>query len=223
MVAEGNWQASVPFSLTTATVYRDGKAAQLSDIQTLDVVYWSKSMHTVWAWSGKATGTIQQINTTSNPTAVTVGGKTYAIETASAAYDLSDLGSFRVGDSVTLLLGRTGGVAAVRTSGGSSAAVYGVVTAIGTASYQDENGHSYTADTIALIASKARLADFLLLSKNLPSPRSPQRYASATSAPSSVFAGPPRGTSAPRSSSTATFAGPAGGCFSQQLNLGFHD
>lgn len=153
MVAEGNWQASVPFSLTTATVYRDGKAAQLSDIQTLDVVYWSKSMHTVWAWSGKATGTIQQINTTSNPTAVTVGGKTYAIETASAAYDLSDLGSFRVGDSVTLLLGRMGGVAAVRTSGGSSAAVYGVVTAIGTASYQDENGHSYTADTITLTAT----------------------------------------------------------------------
>ena len=153
MVAEGNWQASVPFSLTTATVYRDGKAAQLSDIQTLDVVYWSKSMHTVWAWSGKATGTIQQINTTSNPTAVTVGGKTYAIETASAAYDLSDLGSFRVGDSVTLLLGRTGGVAAVRTSGGSSAAVYGVVTAIGTASYQDENGHSYTADAITLTAT----------------------------------------------------------------------
>lgn len=153
MVAEGNWQASVPFSLTTATVYRDGKAAQLSDIQTLDVVYYSKSMHTVWAWSGKATGTIQQINTTSNPTAVTVGGKTYAIETASAAYDLSDLGSFRVGDSVTLLLGRTGGVAAVRTSGGSSAAVYGVVTAIGTASYQDENGHSYTADAITLTAT----------------------------------------------------------------------
>ena len=153
MVAEGNWQASVPFSLTTATVYRDSKAAQLSDIQTLDVVYYSKSMHTVWAWSGKATGTIQQINTTSNPTAVTVGGKTYAIETASAAYDLSDLGSFRVGDSVTLLLGRTGGVAAVRTSGGSSAAVYGVVTAIGTASYQDENGHSYTADAITLTAT----------------------------------------------------------------------
>lgn len=153
MVAEGNWQASVPFSLTTATVYRDGKAAQLSDIQTLDVVYYSESMHTVWAWSGKATGTIQQINTTSNPTAVTVGGKTYAIETASAAYDLSDLGSFRVGDSVTLLLGRTGGVAAVRTSGGSSAAVYGVVTAIGTASYQDENGHSYTADAITLTAT----------------------------------------------------------------------
>ena len=153
MVAEGNWQASVPFSLTTATVYRDGKAAQLSDIQTLDVVYWSKSMHTVWAWSGKAAGTIQQINTTSNPTAVTVGGKTYAIETASAAYDLSDLGSFRVGDSVTLLLGRSGGVAAVRTPGGSSTTVYGVVTAIGTASYQDENGHSYTADTITLTAT----------------------------------------------------------------------
>ena len=153
VVAEGDWQASVPFSLTTAAVYRDGKAAQPADIQTLDVVYYSKSMHTVWAWSGKATGAIQQISTTANPTAVTVGGQTYAIETASAAYDLSDLGSFRVGDNVTLLLGRSGGVAAVRTPGESGGTVCGVVTAIGTASYQDENGHTYTADTITLTAT----------------------------------------------------------------------
>ena len=76
LVAEGDWQASLPFALTTATVYRDGKAAQPADIQTLDVVYYSKPMHTVWAWSGKATGTIQQINTTSNPTAATVNGQT---------------------------------------------------------------------------------------------------------------------------------------------------
>lgn len=153
LVAEGDWQASVPFSLTTATVYRDGKAAQLADIQTLDVVYYSKPMHTLWAWSNKATGTIQQINTTANPTSVTVGGRAYTIETASAAYDLSDLGSFRVGDNVTLLLGRSGGVAAVRIPGESGGTVCGVVTAIGTASYQDENGRTYTADTITLTAT----------------------------------------------------------------------
>ena len=153
LVAEGDWQASVPFSLTTATVYRDGKAAQLADIQTLDVVYYSKPMHTLWAWSNKATGTIQQINTTANPTSVTVGGQAYTIETASAAYDLSDLGSFRVGDNVTLLLGRSGGVAAVRIPGESGGTVCGVVTAIGTAAYQDENGHTYTADTITLTAT----------------------------------------------------------------------
>ena len=62
-----------------------------------------------------------------------MGGQTYAIETASAAYDLSDLGAFRVGDNVTLLLGRSGGVAAVRTPGESGGTICGVVTAIGTA------------------------------------------------------------------------------------------
>ena len=153
MVAEGNWQASVPFALNTARVYRDGKSAQSADLQPMDVLYWSESMHTVWAWSGKATGTIQQITTTANPTSVTVGGKTYAIETSAAAYDLSDLGSFRVGDSVTLLLGRSGGVAAVRAAGESGGTVYGVVTAIGTAPYQDADGHAYTADTITLTAT----------------------------------------------------------------------
>ena len=153
LVAEGEWQAAVPFTLSNAAVYRDGKEARLSDIQSLDVVYYSKPMHTLWVWSGKATGAIQQISTAANPTAVTVGGKTYAIETASAAYDRSDLGSFRVGDSVTLLLGRSGGVAAVRTPGEGGGTVCGVVTAIGTASYQDENGGTYTADTVTLTAT----------------------------------------------------------------------
>ena len=40
-------------------------------------------------------------------------GRTYEIESAQAALALSDLGTYGVGDTVTLLLGRSGGVAAV--------------------------------------------------------------------------------------------------------------
>lgn len=85
VVAQGNWQSSIPFSLTGCTVYRDGKAAALSAIQTNDVVYWSPSMRTLWAYSDKAVGTIQSLTpSTSSPTSVTVAGRTYAIETAEA-------------------------------------------------------------------------------------------------------------------------------------------
>ena len=71
-------------------------------------------MQTLWVYTDRVAGTIQELSPTpSNPTSVKVAGQTYEIETASAAYELSDLGSYQVGDTVTLLLGRNGGVAAV--------------------------------------------------------------------------------------------------------------
>ena len=53
----------------------------MSSIQVQDVLYWSKSMRTVWAYSDKATGTLEALSpSASAPTSVTVAGKTYAIE-----------------------------------------------------------------------------------------------------------------------------------------------
>mgnify|MGYP000105436721 CR=1 FL=1 len=138
VVASANWQSNVGFNLNTAKVYRSGASAQLSDIQSTDVVYWSNSMRTIWAFTDQVTGTYQSASpNVSNPTSVVVAGNTYTIETASAAYDLSDLGPFQVGDTVTLLLGRSGGVAAVLSPENSSVSgsLYGVVTGLGTATY----------------------------------------------------------------------------------------
>ena len=159
VVASGSWQSSVGFNLNTATVYRSGVKASLDAIQPTDVVYWSASMRTVWAFTDQVTGTYQSASpAVSNPSSVVVAGNTYAIETASAAYDLSDLGPFRVGDTVTLLLGRNGGVAAVISpqAGTASGTVYGVVTALGTATYTDSSGAHYSADTVTLMGTDGR-------------------------------------------------------------------
>jgi len=154
VVAEGSWQAKVPFSLTNATVYRAGKLTTLSELQAQDVVYWSKSMRTIWAYSNKATGTLQAISpSASSPTSVTVAGKSYGIETTTAAYDLSNLGTYQVGDSVTLLLGRDGTVAAVRGPGQATATIYGMVLAVTPSSYQDSNGNEYTTNSLLIQAT----------------------------------------------------------------------
>lgn len=59
-------------------------------------------MQTLWVYTDRVAGTIQELSPTpSNPTSVKVAGQTYEIETASAAYELSDLGSYQVGDTVT--------------------------------------------------------------------------------------------------------------------------
>lgn len=152
IVAQSGWQSSLPFS--PSKVYRNGSLVAVSAIQNYDVVYWNASMGTVWAYAKKATGPIQAITPSgAAPTSVTVAGRTYPIETSAAAYALSDLGQYHLGDSVTLLLGRSGGVAAVTDVAASAGERVGVVTAVEKASYPDGMGGTYIAQAVTLLAT----------------------------------------------------------------------
>lgn len=154
VVAQGNWRSSLPFAADGAAVYRNGGAASLSAIQEYDVVYWNAGMRTLWAFSDKVTGTIQALEpSASSPTSVTVAGRTCPIETSAAAYALSDLGEYGLGDTVTLLLGRSGGVAAVMAPNAASGERVGVVTSVANASYPDGKGGTYAARTVTLLAT----------------------------------------------------------------------
>lgn len=155
LVAESGWQSDIPFTLSNATFYRSGALSSASAVQTGDVLYWSASMRTVWTYTTKVTGTYQSAApSAAAPTSVTVAGKTYAIETSQAAFALSDFGNVNTGDTVTLLLGRSGGVAAVQAGSQSiSSVLYGVVTSVGTSSYTDASGSTYTASAITLTAT----------------------------------------------------------------------
>lgn len=155
VVAGADYRAQLSFTPNSRTVYyRNGKSAAPSAIAAYDIVYWSKSMNTVWAYSEKVTGTITAVAPTpSSPTSVTVAGVTYSIESASAALALSNLGSYHTGDLVTLLLGRNQGVAGVTAPGRSQSTLYGVVTATTTAPYQDAAGKTYTARTLHITAT----------------------------------------------------------------------
>lgn len=153
VVVQGyGWQSSLGF--TPGKVYRNGSAATLSNIQDYDVVYWNAAMNTVWAYAKKATGTIQALEPSgAEPTSVTVAGRTYSIESSAAAYALSDLGQYHLGNTVTLLLGRSGGVAAVADVSASAGEKVGVVTAVERASYPDGSGGSYTAQSVTLLST----------------------------------------------------------------------
>ena len=155
VVAERGWQSQVPFDLTGATVYRNGTPSSLGAIQDLDVVYYSDSMRTLWAYNRQITGTYEAASPSpSAPGSITVAGKSYDIESTSAAFDLSDLGPYQVGDTITLLLGRDGGVAAVRGSDVVSAGeVYGLVMSSEDKSYTDKDGNTFTSYSITLYAT----------------------------------------------------------------------
>ena len=157
MIASGDWQSNIPFSLSGATVTRDGSPSSASQIQENDVIYWCQSMRTLWVYSDKVVGTIQDITpNTAAPTAVTIGGHSYELDSASAVYALSDLGSYDIGDTVSLLLGRQGKVAAVTAPIETTSERCGVVTKVTRESYSDGYHSSYTADTITLLATDGR-------------------------------------------------------------------
>ena len=153
VVGESGWLDKIPFDIAAARVTRDGAAATASALTSNDVVYWSKSMKSLWVYTNRVTGTIQAISPASSPTSVTLAGKEYTIETPSAAYALSDLGTFQVGDSATLLLGRDNKVAAVLSPSRSSGTIYGMVVAVTPQNYTDKNGSDYTASSLTVAAT----------------------------------------------------------------------
>ncbi len=117
---------SLPF--TSGTVYYNGAVSSLSNVQKYDVYYYNANMNTVWVYHDRVTGTLTGVSPNkAAPTAVTVAGVSYSIETSEASYQLSSQGSFQEGDMVTLLLGMNGEVVQAIDAVENEAIYYGVV------------------------------------------------------------------------------------------------
>lgn len=156
VVAEDGWQGKLPFSLEeAASVLRNGKEASTDDIEGLDVVYWGKYDKKLYVYGKSASGTVEAVSPSlASPAAVTVAGQTYALETFEAQYAFSDLGAFRKGDRVKLLLGRGGGVAAVRPADPEEdSGRVGIVSALETKFYTDAADRPYAAKVITVVGT----------------------------------------------------------------------
>ena len=106
------------------------RPAPVEAMDQYDVYYYNTGLRTVWVYTDRAAGTVTAISpNTATPSSVTVGGNTYSIGTSSAAYKLSALGGFRVGDTALLLLGMDGSVVDVLSGSASSTVYYGMAEA----------------------------------------------------------------------------------------------
>ncbi len=141
---------------TGATIYKNGVVSSTATAKKYDVVYYSTGLNTM-DLSNAVTGTCQTIiESTANPTSVTVAGNAYTLATADAKRAFSSLGSLRTGDIVTLLLGMDDQVvAAIPASDYATVAtaVYGVVTGTTSQSYTNATGQSYTSYTMNIVAT----------------------------------------------------------------------
>ncbi len=123
-----NGQVYAPFSLDNATIYVNGEQSDVSSIDAYDVYYYHTDMNSVWVYDDKITGTITSLSPSAvAPTAVTVAGQSYNIGTSNATHQLSSQGEFKVGDTVTLLLGMDGSVVEAASVADINYEYYGMV------------------------------------------------------------------------------------------------
>jgi len=142
-----NYKTQIPFDIGEASVYRNDKPVDASEISEWDVYYYSKPLKTVWVYQNTVSGRYEAaLPDKSAPQSITLSGKTYQIETSAVSYKLSSAGSFNIGDSITLLLGKGGAVAGVVSADELSKEIIGIVTDFYTKEYQTAYGSTYTSN-----------------------------------------------------------------------------
>lgn len=157
----------LPFDIADAVIYKGSSTISSSEIRQYDVYYYSELLKTVWIYRDTVSGTVEAVNPVISPTSVVVAGKTYSIEASQASYDLSSLGTYHVGDDVTLLLGKDG-VAGVTSTENISGIVYGVVTDIGQKQFTKSDGMAYTADYVTVTDTSNTALTYEFENKYLP-------------------------------------------------------
>ncbi len=134
--------------------------SDISEIKKYDVVYYSALTQTVTVYSRPVSGTLEAVlPNRDTPSQITVAGKNYNISGIDVARAVSNLGKFKEGDLVTLLLGRNDEVAAILPTTEYASDAYGVVLGIAQKVHTDENGRSYSARTVdMMLTSGARVS-----------------------------------------------------------------
>jgi|GEM_PF-3060750 len=97
----------------TVTVYRNGLAAQISDIKQYDVAYYNRAINTLDIYSEKVTGIYNAAYPSkAYATSIDLNGERFTIESAQATAKLDETsGSYKIGDKLTILLGKDGEIA----------------------------------------------------------------------------------------------------------------
>lgn len=149
-----DWESELPFEASSATYYKKNSVTTKDSVSEYDVIYYSKALTSVWIYTDKATGTFEGVSPNRiSPASVTVSGKSYPIESTGASFALSNMGTYSFGDTVTLLLGKDGGVVEVIPGADTAEASYGFITAFGEGSYTKPSGVAYTAENITILGT----------------------------------------------------------------------
>lgn len=147
-VTSTDWLSRLATDANT-TVTRDGSKVSANEVQKYDIIYYSKDLNMVLAYSNKVTGVYEKADPNKDePTGITVSGVEYKIESVTAFDKLSSSGSFQFGDTVTLLLGKSNQIADVVSPEDANAVVYGYMFESGTKEFTANDTSRYVGNYI---------------------------------------------------------------------------
>lgn len=148
-VKNSSWDSELGLEELSFAVYKNGKAAEPSDVKLYDVIYYNQSKTVIWVYDKKVTGVYEKASPSQNDvTAVTVSGKEYTLESSNAFSALSSSGTLRVGNTITLLIGRNGGVADAVSGTTVNTATAMYITELGSKTYLNTNDQEYLSKFI---------------------------------------------------------------------------
>lgn len=116
VVSPGNneWYRVFTGNIADKTIIRNGEKQSASSVKAYDVVYYSKNLRTIFAYSKTVTGIYEEAKPNRDtPSSVVISGVEYGLETVSALKKLSSTGTLKYGTTVTAYLGKDGKIADV--------------------------------------------------------------------------------------------------------------
>ncbi|MEL7649161.1 MAG: S-layer homology domain-containing protein [Sedimentibacter sp.] len=153
VVKDINLSLILPFDISGASVYRNGKISSDKSAAQCDVIYYNTNTNTVWIYSERIVGTYTAASPgTFAPDTITVAGNSYSLGTSAAKLKVSSSGEFSIGDTVALLMGMDGDVVDVVEYGDVDSSNYGVVVSDSRLSTYSLNSSSSKADYVVSVA-----------------------------------------------------------------------
>ena len=151
MVRSSEWTNAVGTNSTTQFMRDGNKVAASGDIITNDIVYYSKELNMVMAYSDKVTGVYESASPTRDtPSSVKISGVEYKVESVEAFNALSSSGNVKIGDTITVCLGKNGDIAGV-VSENITTTTTGFVIESGTKKFTDDNNKEYTSYYVKMV------------------------------------------------------------------------
>ncbi|MBR4893421.1 MAG: S-layer homology domain-containing protein [Clostridia bacterium] len=152
--------ATLPVNIDSATILKGGNKVNKNDININDIIYYSKNLNTIWAYSEKRTGIFEEaIPNQETPSSVKISGVTYEIEGIDAYTKFSSLGTLKLGQAVTVLLGKDGKIADILSGGASFETIYAYALSSGLKEYT-VNNEKYTSYYISVATPDGNTYEF---------------------------------------------------------------
>lgn len=128
VIAKADWKPQISFYTAETAVYIDGSKSSADNIHEYDVLYYSKKLNSIFVYQNRVTGRLNGVSPDRyTPSAVTVAGTSYTLADQTIAYEVSAMGSYEIGDYVTLLLGRDGTVVGIGNAAQLNSFIGGIV------------------------------------------------------------------------------------------------